>query len=185
MRWRLACLALLGCLLATNAWAGPISLTTSVGNGTSPGLGKIVTGTSGATTFTVSSAGAVSSSGGAIRLLGNASVTTPTLTITCHDGTGSNTCVSHSSSVTVTLASSSSSGGRAGSITGITGSLFSGTAAVTNTSNTVVTITPTGGHMTNGQQIEIRLGMSIQINNTGAGLGAQTVFSYTLNTNAS
>lgn len=64
-----------------------------------PDIGKIVYGSSGATTFTVSTAGAVTQSGGNAIRLTSGGATLPTITITCGDDSN---CNSKDINVTVT-----------------------------------------------------------------------------------
>ncbi len=186
MRWRTACLAFFGCFAAAPVWAAA-PLTTSVSNSSSPSLGKIVSGSGGTlTTFTITPAGAVSASGGnATRLLGTASVTTPTLNITCSgNGSGTNSCTKYSK-ITVTFGSVTSSGGRTGNITAFTGAIATGAATIATVNSTSFTINPTGGQFSNGQQVSVKIGMSVQFNNSGSGLGTATALSYAITYDAS
>jgi len=169
---------------AAGAATGP-TLTTSLSPSAAPALGKLVSGSSGVTTYVVTPAGAVSYSGGGVRVLGTASVTTSQLTITWNGtGAGAASC-SNFKKVVVSLGGQSSSGGRTGTVTGITGSLASGSATVSAVNATSFQVTPSGGSFSNGQVVVVNIGTTIQFNNTGSGLGSATSVSYSLTSTGS
>ncbi len=157
------------------------TINTTLTSPASPALGKLVSGSTGSTSYIVTPAGAVSNNGGGgVRVLGNASVTTARLTITCDGkGNGANSCDNYSK-VVVSLGGQSSSGGRAGTVTGISGAMVSGSASVSQVTATSFQITPSGGGFTNGQIVTVNIGVTIQFANTGNGLGTATSVSYTL-----
>jgi hypothetical protein len=185
MRLRIALSAL--CLgFATNAMAAA-TLDTSVSSSTSPSLGKIVSGSGGVlTTFTVSPGGTVTHSGGnAVRVL-NTSVSTPTLTISCNgNGNGANSCTKFSKIVVSFTGGVSSGSGRTGTLTGLTGSIATGAATITQINATSFQIVPTGGSFTNLQVVTVHIGMSMTFANSGSGLDVATVIPYTINSTAS
>lgn len=179
-----AVIALVAALGVSSADAAA-TLSTTLSSPNSPALGKLLSGTSGATTFVVTPAGAVSYSGGGTRLLGTSSVTTAQLTITCNGtGSGTNSC-SKFSKIVVSLGGQNSSGGRTGTVTGITGAVASGSASVSAINATSFQITPNGGTFSNGQAVTVNVGVTVQFDNTGAGLGTPTSVSYTLSSTGS
>lgn len=86
------------CLCAAGDASAAVGLALSAPANT-PDIGKVVYGSSGVTTFTVSTAGAVTQSGGNAIRLTSGGVTLPTITITCGDD---NDCNTKDINVTVT-----------------------------------------------------------------------------------
>lgn len=95
-RWLAGAVGALCLCAAGDAAAAGIALSAPANT---PSLGKIVYGASGATIFTVSTAGAVSQSGGDAIRLTSGGVTLPTITITCGND---NECKDKDVNVTVT-----------------------------------------------------------------------------------
>ena len=154
-------------LIATPA-AAQISMSRSPV--TSPLIGTVVRGNA-ATTFSVSTAGVVTRvSGDAIRL-SSASITRPTITLTC--GTNSN-CVSRDLRVTVTAGGASGDGGislfRIGTLTGATYR----TAAPANAASLTFDLRPLGS----GRSATFTLGMDVLL--AAAAISRTNTFTFTV-----
>ncbi len=159
-------LAVALCVAATAAQA-QVSISTSPTS--APTLGTVVRGTS-ATTFSVSTAGAVTKSGPAIRL-SSASVTAPTVTLTC----GLNTqCISRAMRITIAPSGTTGSASiallRVGSLSGATYK----TSAPSDASTLTFDLNPIGVL----SSVTFKVGMDVLVP-AGAATGAST-FNYTV-----
>lgn len=161
----------IGLALALSAAAtvaqAQVSISTSPAS--SPALGTVVRGTS-ATTFSVSTAGAVTKSGPAIRL-SSASVTAPTITLSC----GLNTqCINRAMRITIAPSGTTGSASiailRVGSLSGATYK----NGAPTDASSLTFDLNPIG-ILTS---VTFKVGMDVLVP-TGAATGAST-FNYTV-----
>lgn len=174
--------------VAGNAWAGNgQTFSSSLAPTPAPTLGSIVTGSGGAlTSFTVNaSTGAVTSAGGnAIRVKGSASVTPAVETLKCQAGSGNgNDCAGYKS-IAITITATTSSGGRAGSITAFTVGQVSGAGAPTSVTSSAgslsFTLPASGSNFGASQTVSFAIGLSVQFANSGTGLGALTSVPYTV-----
>jgi hypothetical protein len=154
-------------MVFASAAARAQTLTVDVSQGTALDLGKVVGGASGATTFRVSPSGTVSVVSGTGGRPSSASVSAPSLTVTCTNGAGSTRSCANNT-IYLTLKGTS----RSGTVTTAPSNFTVSSGSLSSTSGT--TTNWKLGSLTSGVSNSYTFGMDVPIGASSAATGAGT-----------